>query len=126
MIGFILSLIVGFLLACLSVWTVSCIINRYTKWEKNLCSLLSKRGKKEDPPTLQLSAPESLGSSLPPDGSGETEKKESPAPKYGLIQTFLASRQNRPGSRYPSRRHTTKRGMDRFAMMASNQKEKVT
>lgn len=109
--GLTLSLIIGILLAYSSVWTVSCIINRYTKWEKNLCRVLFKRGKKEDPSTALLSAPECLGADFIPDGSGETKKKELPAPTYGLIQTFLASRQNRFGSRRISRRHTSKRGI---------------
>jgi len=103
--GLALSLIVGILLAYSSVWTVSRIINRYTKWEKNLYSLLSKRGKKEDPPTLQVSDPECLGACLPPGNSEETGRKESLAPRYGHLQTFLAGRKNRPGTHRISRRH---------------------
>jgi hypothetical protein len=45
--GLTLSLIVGFLLAYSSVWLVSRINDRYTQWEKNLCRLLVKRGKKD-------------------------------------------------------------------------------
>ena len=107
--GLTLSLIVGILMAYSSVWTVSRIINRYTKREENLCRVLFKRGKKEDLPTLQMSAPERLGPCLTPDGSGDTKKEESPAPRYGFIQTFLPSRKKRHGSRCLSRRHTTMR-----------------
>lgn len=42
-----LSLIVGFVLAYSSVWLVSRINDRYTQWEKNLCRVLVKRGKKD-------------------------------------------------------------------------------
>jgi hypothetical protein len=45
--GLTLSLIVGFLLAYSSVWLVSRINDRYTQWEKNLCRVLIKRGKKD-------------------------------------------------------------------------------
>jgi hypothetical protein len=45
--GLTLSLIVGFLLAYSSVWLVSRINDRYTRWEKNLCHVLVKRGKKD-------------------------------------------------------------------------------
>ena len=110
--GLTLSLIVGILLAYSSVWMISRIINRYTKWEKDLCRLLFKRGKKEDPPTDPLPSPECLGSSFVPGVSGEAEKKNLPAPRYGLVQTFLESRKSRPGSRHISHRHTTKRGID--------------
>ena len=43
------SLIVGFLLGYLAVWLVSHINNRYTQWEKKICHLLLRRGKKENP-----------------------------------------------------------------------------
>lgn len=45
--GITLSLIVGFLLGYSSVWLVSRINDRYTQWEKNLCRVLVKRGKKD-------------------------------------------------------------------------------
>ena len=47
MSGLTLSLVVGFLLAYSSVWLVSRINDRYTRWEKNLCHVLVKRGKKD-------------------------------------------------------------------------------
>jgi len=45
--GFSVSLIVGFILAYSSMWLVSRINDRYTRWEKNLCRVLAKRGKKD-------------------------------------------------------------------------------
>ena len=45
--GLTLSLVVGFLLAYSSVWLVSRINDRYTRWEENLCRVLVKRGKKD-------------------------------------------------------------------------------
>ena len=45
--GLTLSLVVGFLLAYSSVWLVSRINDRYTRWEENLCRVLGKRGKKD-------------------------------------------------------------------------------
>jgi len=45
--GLTLSLIVGFLLAYSSVWLISRINDRYTQWEKDLCRVLVKRGKKD-------------------------------------------------------------------------------
>ena len=52
--GLSLSLMVGFLLAYSSVWLVSRINDRYTRWEENLCRVLVKRGKKEDHPPMGL------------------------------------------------------------------------
>ena len=45
--GLTLSLVVGFLLAYSSMWLVSRINDRYTRWEENLCRVLAKRGKKD-------------------------------------------------------------------------------
>ena len=45
--GLTLSLVVGFLLAYSSVWLVSRINDRYTRWEENLCRVVVKRGKKD-------------------------------------------------------------------------------
>jgi hypothetical protein len=52
--GLTLSLVVGFLLAYSSVWLVSRINDRYTRWEENLCRVLGKRGKKEGHPSIGL------------------------------------------------------------------------
>jgi hypothetical protein len=49
-----LSLMVGFLLAYSSMWLISHINDRYTRWEESLCRVLVKRGKKEDPPPMGL------------------------------------------------------------------------
>ena len=43
--GLTLSLVVGFLLAYSSVWLVSRINDRYTRWEENLCRVLETREK---------------------------------------------------------------------------------
>lgn len=45
--GLTLSVIVGFLVAYSSMWLVSRINDRYTRWEENLCRVLVKRGKKD-------------------------------------------------------------------------------
>ncbi len=108
MIGLILSLIVGLLLACLSLWTVSQIIDRYTKWEKNLCRLLSKRGKEEDPPMLSFPTAEGPGAFSIPGRPRKTEKKHSLSPRYRLVQSFQAICKNRFESRRNSRRYTAK------------------
>jgi hypothetical protein len=52
--GLTLSLVVGFLLAYSSMWLVSRINDRYTRWEENLCRVLFKRGKKEEHPPIGL------------------------------------------------------------------------
>jgi len=41
------SIIVGFLMGASSVWLVSLLNDRYTKREKDLSRLVSKRAKKE-------------------------------------------------------------------------------
>ena len=45
--GITLSLVVGFFLACSSVWLISRINGRYTQREKELSRVLAKRGKRE-------------------------------------------------------------------------------
>ena len=47
MAGITLSLIVGFFLACSTVWLISRINDRHTERERDLSRVLAKRGKKE-------------------------------------------------------------------------------
>ena len=110
--GLTLSLIVGLLLAYSSVWVISRINDRYTQWEKNLCRVLFKRGKKEAHSMFPFSNLGDLSACSNPGGSGETKKRELPAPRYGLIHTFQATRKKPRGSRrIPPCHHTTKRGI---------------
>jgi hypothetical protein len=48
LVGFITSLIFGFLIGSSMAWLASRINDRYTKWEKRISNLILKRGKREE------------------------------------------------------------------------------